>query len=149
MLCNYDIFLGQRITNVASLVQKLQNRHQSTSRMLFIYLFAFISSFAFGNIVRLPCKSLARFDVVLDGFAITGVTAVATHHQVTRRQCVLHCISNTQCKCVNYNTLASVCEVFGVRFYDVAQGLVVRSGWSFLAATDEVLFFHIFIDGMS
>lgn len=143
VLCNDDEFLGQSMTNVAIFRWNLQ----VTKKMLLMYLFSF-GSFVFGNIVRLPCKSLARFDVVLDGFAATGIKAVATHHRVSRRQCVLHCISDTRCKCVNYNTLSSVCEVFSVRFFDVAQSLVVRSGWSFLAATDEV-FVYIFVSGMS
>ena len=87
---------------------------------------------------------MAQFDVILNDYALTG-TALATYQsEKSRRQCILKCISNPQCKCLNYYEMASKCELFDVRFEDVGQRIVVRSGWSFVATSNEVFFCIIF-----
>ena len=115
-----------------------------TVKMLLCFFFALIAA-VYSRIFRLPCKSLAHFDVILDGFALTNTPAIATHHQSSRRQCVLHCISNPHCKSLNHNGLTSVCKLFNVGFNNATQSLGAVVGWSFLAATDEVIFANFFM----
>ena len=105
--------------------------------LLVLFFAAFQVSFC--SIVRLPCKMQANFDVKLDGQAFSG-TALAVFNQATKRECVLHCLANGACKCMNHNKLTSVCEIFNTSFYDAVRSLAPKPGWTFIATPEEVYF---------
>eukprot|EP00112_Aurelia_sp_Birch-Aquarium-sp1_P020841 Seg5462.1_Seg5462.2 transcript_id=Seg5462.1_Seg5462.2/GoldUCD/mRNA.D3Y31 product="hypothetical protein" protein_id=Seg5462.1_Seg5462.2/GoldUCD/D3Y31 len=103
--------------------------------LLLVQIFL-LSSFSYCQITRLPCKVYADFDVHLKDLAATS-TKLATFAGKTRRECVLECISHTSCKCVNHNTGTGACELMAEDFVDAVQSLVTRTGWTFLATTNQ------------
>ena len=97
------------------------------AKMRTVQLFLFVSfiGLSYESILRLECASYADFSIVLNNITDNG-SILKTTIVKGLRQCVLHCISLSGCKAVNYKKVDGSCELVG---RGLNKDLVTKSGW--------------------
>ena len=99
-----------------------------------IQLFAVLTFIGLSHesILRLECVSYADFSIVLNNITDIG-SILKTTIVKGLRQCVLHCISLSDCKAVNYKKVDGSCELVG---RGLNKNLVTKSGWIYLTTNE-------------
>ena len=92
--------------------------------LLVFYNTDFVDNF----ILRLPCRRHANFSV-LEKDTVLDITPSSTIMNLNRTQCVLHCVANDDCACVNYEESTQACEL--LNSWHVNR--LTKAGWIFLS----------------
>ena len=103
--------------------------------MKIFVILALVSTFglSYESILRLECVSYADFSIVLNNITDIG-SILKTIIVKGLRQCVLHCISLSDCKAVNYKKVDGSCELVG---RGLNKDLIAKSGWVY-STTNEL-----------
>ena len=101
-------------------------------RTLQLFLFVSFIGLSYESILRLDCVSYADFSIVLNNITDIG-SILKTIIVKGLRQCVLRCISLSDCKAVNYKKVDGSCELVG---RGLNKNLVTKSGWIYLTTNE-------------
>ena len=127
-----------------------------------IVAFACLVPFILCTILRLPCMTIADFNVIEFGKRLTG-SVISRHYDTTDVQCTILCVQNEKCRSYNMQRTKLICELnskavvdYGTELSDDAKWLykstnysnpLVRSTFSFFPVIrkDFNFFFHGFL----
>ena len=83
-----------------------------------------------GTILRLPCKTIADFDVFHIGKRLLG-HVLMSFNGLNDVLCMIKCIENAKCRSYNINTKDGRCEISRKALVDTGTALTIDSDWNF------------------
>lgn len=100
-----------------------------------VYLIASQLALLNATVLRLPCKVIAAFDVVLSGMADGGSVGNSTA-AVTPGKCALNCVSWPKCKSLNFKEAEQKCELFDRSLVQSKDFLIQQEGSVYMTSND-------------
>ena len=92
----------------------------------------------FATLLRASCKYYGDFDVILKDMTFTG-TVLTVFTGKTRRQCILECLSNTQCKSLNFKEEEGHCQLLARNLTSSIGALNQNPGWMYITTDENAL----------
>ncbi|XP_065054606.1 uncharacterized protein LOC135683313 isoform X2 [Rhopilema esculentum] len=90
------------------------------------------------TLLRESCKHYGNFDVILKDMTCTG-TVLTVFTGQTKRQCILECLSNTQCKSLNFKEEEGHCQLLARNLTTSIGALNQNPGWMYITTEENAL----------